>query len=234
MPHRIASPAASHLVSEHKDRLRVRAFEGVSDGVLAPRADALGPRAPAPLRRLSGVHRGKRASRTEEDRLTPPSSTDATETGPRRATHPPDEENRILCRDTPRTDGGSTLGTLRILPASQEAAQIDLTNGILGPPKALIHLHLPADLLGHLGGNIKRPGLAVEEQRDLKLGMQMLAVRTAAMRLSALAAALDEAARKHSPEPAPAASLPRVGSSSSPGRVVPSHRMTLYMMSDKQ
>ncbi len=66
MQDRIALQAASYVASERKDRMGILGFEGVSHGVLAQNADALGERAVAALR-LDLLEIKKLASRTQED-----------------------------------------------------------------------------------------------------------------------------------------------------------------------
>jgi hypothetical protein len=80
-----------------------------------------------------------------------------------------------------------------------------------------MHLHLPANLFGQFCGNVEGPGLAVQQQRDLKLRMQIFAVRTAAVRLTALRRRSMKLPKSISQSaPRLRTSLPRICNSSSP------------------
>jgi hypothetical protein len=74
-----------------------------------------------------------------------------------------------------------------------------------------MHVHLSADLLGQLRGNIEGPGLPLDEQGDLKLTMQIFAVRTVAIWLSALAPPFDETSGEHFTECTEAANQSATG-----------------------
>jgi hypothetical protein len=60
-----------------------------------------------------------------------------------------------------------------------------------------MHLHLVAGLFCQLGRDMEGLPLAFDQDRDLQLRMQLLAVRTATIRLATLALAFDERAGEH-------------------------------------
>src|SRR5713226_8607 len=70
----------------------------------------------------------------------------------------------------------------------------NLTGGLF---EALAHFHLGANLVGQLGGQMKCLRLALPQNRQEKLAMELLAVGASAVGLAALAAAFDERAGKH-------------------------------------
>src|SRR2546428_12919071 len=70
----------------------------------------------------------------------------------------------------------------------------NLTGGLF---KALAHFHLGAHLVGQFYGQMKCLRLALPQNRQEKLAMELLAVGASAVGLAALAAAFDERAGKH-------------------------------------
>src|SRR2546426_4226326 len=70
----------------------------------------------------------------------------------------------------------------------------NLTGGLF---KALVHFHLGAHLVGQFYGQMKCLRLALPQNRQEKLAMELLAVGASAVGLAALAAAFDERAGKH-------------------------------------
>src|SRR5207245_1544772 len=70
----------------------------------------------------------------------------------------------------------------------------NLTGGLF---KALAHFHLGAHLVGQFYGQMKCLRLALPQNRQEKIAMELLAVGASAVGLAALAAAFDERAGKH-------------------------------------
>jgi len=86
---------------------------------------------------------------------------------------------------------------LLILFLFEESPQVDAADRSSGGIKTAAHV----DLLAHLGHQIRRDvedlGLAVDERGNLKLGVQVLAVGTVAVRPTATALPLDKGAGQH-------------------------------------
>ena len=76
------------------------------------------------------------------------------------------------CR--PKLGGACPLSLWLGLPALQQAAQIDSTNGIAGLLKTLMEFDPAADLLDQLGENMKGPRYSLEYNRQQKLNREML------------------------------------------------------------
>src|SRR6059036_276360 len=79
----------------------------------------------------------------------------------------------------------------------QKPAQVQMSNLTGGLFKALAHFHLGAHLVGQFYGQMKCLRLALPQNRQEKLAMELLAVGASAVGLAALAAAFDERAGKH-------------------------------------
>ena len=79
----------------------------------------------------------------------------------------------------------------------KESSQIDATDGGGGGIKTAAHLDLLAHLLDQLGGDVEGLWLALDEEGDLKLRMQVLAVGAMAVGPAAGAFAFDKGAGEH-------------------------------------
>src|SRR2546428_10412392 len=99
----------------------------------------------------------------------------------------------------------------------------NLTGGLF---KALAHFHLGAHLVGQFYGQMKCLRLALPQNRQEKLAMELLAVGASAVGLAALAAAFDERGGKHLAPRAQTANQP-----APPGEIWGLWPLTLLIMS---
>src|SRR5260370_20457873 len=118
----------------------------------------------------------------------------AVETAGPRAGHRPKRKSQTPYRDKPRTGAGSS-GPIFLL--FEKPLQIDAANGSGGGIEAPPHLNLLAHHLRQLRRNVEGFWLAVNQHRDLVLGVKVVAVGAAAVGPAAGAFAFDKGAGQH-------------------------------------
>jgi hypothetical protein len=120
----------------------------------------------------------------------------------------------VICAASPFKKPTSSSGAGTILPALfvfEESPQIDAADGGSGGIKTAAHLNLLAHLRDQLGGDMEDLGLTADEDGNLKLRMEVLAVGAMAVGAAATAFAFDEGAGQHFAEGAEAADEPAAG-----------------------
>jgi len=93
---------------------------------------------------------------------------------------------------------------LLVFSLFEESPQIDAADGSNGSIQAAVHVNFLTNLLGQLGRNVKRFGFAIDQNRDLKLRMEINTIGTAAVGAATGAFALDEGTWEHLAEGAEA------------------------------
>jgi hypothetical protein len=109
----------------------------------------------------------------------------------------------------------------------EESPQIDVADGSSGGIKAVAQSDLAADLFDHSSRNVKDLRLALDEDGELKLHMQVLAVGTTTVRAATSSLAFDEGAGEHFAERCEAAD-----ESSSNSEIRVAGHLTLIIVSE--
>ena len=116
------------------------------------------------------------------------------EIGGPREERSPNQKSRTPCRDKPRIGVGSRLPLFLLF---EEPLQVDAADGSRGGIEAAAHLRFLSHLVSPVGRDVESLRLAVNQNRDLELGVKVLAVGAMAVGPTAGALAFDKRAGQH-------------------------------------
>jgi hypothetical protein len=192
--HPVAFQLPGDLTTERKQRLGRLSLERIADGAVADRSVAFAQRSEATLslhlQQTGNLHGG-----TEKDRVEHLLPGMLRKLPPLGAGSSLNQKSQTPYRDKPRIGAGSS-GALFLL-FFEKPLQVDAADGCGGGIEAVAHLDLFAHPLNQFGRDVESLRLAVNQNRDLVLGVETLAVGAMTRGATAGAFAFDKRARQH-------------------------------------